>query len=52
MGGRAKFYQKDAVALIIEPKVGNAYEIHVTGQLEDGTTFDLKDTITFVGKKE
>ena len=48
----AKFYQKDAIKLFSDPKAGNAYEIHVTGQLEDGTTFDLKDTITFVGKKE
>lgn len=48
----AKFYQKDAITLIADPETGESYEIHVTGELEDGSTFDLSDTITIVGKKK
>ncbi len=47
----AKFYQKDAIKLIADPKSGESYEIHVTGELGDGSPFDLSDTITIVGKK-
>ncbi len=46
-----KFTQSDAISLIPDPKRGDTYEIHVTGNLTDGTPFELTDTITIIGKK-
>ncbi|MGQ9672811.1 MAG: hypothetical protein ACUVV5_06725 [Candidatus Aminicenantales bacterium] len=46
-----KFTQKSAISLIPTPKKGDSYEIHVSGQLTDGKTFDLTDRIQILGKK-
>ncbi len=46
----AKFYQSEAIKIISNPKAGESYEIRVTGKLGDGSSFNLKDTITIVGK--
>ncbi len=48
---KAKFLQKDAIALIEEPLSGQTYEITVKGTYgEEESPFELTDTITIVGK--
>ncbi len=48
---KAKFLQKDAIALIEDPLSGMAYEITVKGTYgEDELPFELTDSIIIVGK--
>jgi hypothetical protein len=46
-----KFLQKDAIAIILDPKPGESHEIQVTGEFSDGTSFELTDTVIIAGKK-
>jgi len=55
VGGRffkAKFYQKDGIAIIPEPKKGDKYEIEVKGIDGEGNAFCLNYSILIVGPKE
>ncbi len=48
----AKFSQSKAISIISNPKNGDSPTIYVTGNLSDGTTFNLPATITIKGKKK
>ncbi len=50
----AKFSKSEVISIIDNPQAGDRYEIHVLGELEDASTFDLYDTITIKrrGKKK
>ena len=48
----AKFSQKDAISLIVNPKSGENHQIHFSGQLENGSSFNLIDTINMVGNEK
>jgi hypothetical protein len=46
-----KFFKKDALGLIADPQPGDTYEIGVTGEFKDGSSFGpLNDTIMIVGE--
>lgn len=51
----AKFYKKDAIGLILNPKRGDIHDIQVTGTYTSETgeikSFQLTDSIIIVGKK-